>query len=255
MQQKAPIIIALLCGIVAFLLIRSDGLPKSDNASLPSGRSSVITDHMVTIKKPTAADKKKSEYIKSDGLQALSGDNYIWQLEHQLVVTPLVYCINSQQEFDHNIYSYNNGQEQGLILICHGGVDNGVYGILIGEQYRTDYIQAVEESLAYWSRKGLLQGTPFEFLVLTTCFSGYAEPSAQMPIFNINLQMENDNKNMNAFFESEENGQTILYLFRGMPRSAESVAIDKGKRAATKEERAKMTVLGCNHSGRAMHHD
>ena len=254
-MQKTPVLIAILCGLVAFFLIRSGDLPTPSSDSSSPKHVNIKAERMVTVNKPTTADKKKSENLKTDALQALSGDNYIWQLEHQLVVTPLVHCINTEKEFDHNIYGYNNGNEQGLILICHGGVDSGVYGILIGEQYRTDYVQAVEESLAYWTRKGFLQNTPFDFVVLTTCFSGYATPSSQMPIFNINLQMENDNKNMNAFFESEENGQTILYLFRGMPRSAESVATDNGKRKATKEERAKMTVLGSAYMGRSVNHD
>lgn len=254
-MQKTPVIIAVLCGLVAFFLIRSGGLPTTGTNSLPSKHGTVKAERMVTVTKPTEADKKRSDRIKADGLQTLSGDNYIWQLEHQLVVTPLVHGINSQKEFDHNIYVYNNGNEQGLIVICHGGVDNGEYGILIGEQYRTDYVQAIEEALAYWTRKGSLQNASFEFVVLTTCFSGYAQPESQMPIFNINLQMENDNKNMNAFFESDEDGQTVLYLFRGTPRSAESVAIDNGKRKATKEERAKMTVLGCSYQGRSVHDD
>lgn len=254
-MQKTPVIIAIICGLVAFFLMRSGGLPTSSSDPSSSKHGNIKVEQMVTANKPTAADKKKADRMKADALQTLSGDNYIWQLDCKLAVTPLVRCINSQKEFDHNVYAYDNGNEQGLIVICHGGVDSGEYGILIGEQYRTDYIQAIEEVLAYWSRKGSLQNAPFEFVVLTTCFSGYAQPESQMPIFNIILQMENDNKNVNSFFETDEEGQTMLYLFRGTPRSAESVATDNGKRKATKEERDKMTVLGCVYQGRSIRND
>ena len=254
-MQKTPVIIAVLCGLVAFFLIRSGGLPTQFSAPPSSKQGTVKAERMITVNKPTDADKKKADSIKADALQTLSNDDYSWQLDCKLAVTPLVRGINSQREFDHNIYAYDNGNEQGLIVICHGGVDNGEYGILIGEQYRTDYVQAVEEALAYWTRKGSLQNAPFEFVVLTTCFSGYAQPESQMPIFNIILQMENDNKNKNSFFEANEDGQTMLYLFRGTPRSAESIVSDNGKRKATKEERAKMTVLGCSYQGRSINND
>ena len=238
-----PAIIAVLCGLVAFLFIHfGDSLPKSSTGPASGGKIKV--EEMMTENKAKQSDMEVFNKMKEEGIKALSGEDYDWQEELKIPVTTLLHCVNSQREFDHNIYAFENGNNKCLIVVCHGWVYENRYGILMDEQYREDYVQAVEESLAYWTRKSVLRNAPFDFILLTTCHSGYAPQSSRMPTFDIPLQMANDNKNMNAFLEDEENGQTFLYIFRGTPKTGNRASTDtSGKRAATKEERNKMTVL------------
>ena len=245
-MKNTPVIIAVLCGIIAFLFIHNGNVAIFEGGSSSKNSGRIKVEQMMTENRATKDDTAKLNLMKQEGLKALSEEEYDWKEEYRLNVTTLLHCVNSQQEFDHNIYAFDNGNEQCLIVVCHGWTDGGSrYGILMHEQYREDYVQAVEESLAYWTRKGVLQNAPFEFIVLTTCHSGYAQPNSRMPIFGINLQMANDNKNMNAFLEREENGQTVLYLFRGTPRTGNKASTDTSdKRSATKDELANMTVLG-----------
>lgn len=242
-MNNKPVIVAVLCGLVAFLFIHfGDSSQKSSTDPVSGGKIKV--EEMMTENKAKQSDIEIFNKMKDEGIKALAGEDYEWTEEYKIPVTTLLHCINSQREFDHNIYAFENGDNKCLIVVCHGWVDGNRYGILMHEQYREDYVRAVEESLAYWTRKSVLKNAPFDFIVLTTCHSGYAPQKSQMPIFDISLQMANDNKNMNAFLETEENGQTILYIFRGTPRTGNKASTDtSGKREATKEERNKMTVL------------
>lgn len=91
-------------------------------------------------------------------------------------------------------------------------------------QYRYDYAQAVSESIAYWTRKGLLKDVgDFDYVFMNTCYAGYAKQTVQLPIYGINLERAIDYKGITAFTESRvRNGKVKLTLYRVVPKKVTS---------------------------------
>ena len=154
---------------------------------------------------------------------AESYDNYDWICDYEFPVTPVVRCVNNGA-FEHNIYYFSAGNNKCLVVLCHGFVNNDGYGILMHGQYRHDYAQAVAESIAYWTRRGMLKNVGnFDFVFMNTCYSGYAPKTTTLPIYGINLNLAFDHKDVTGFSERRtRNGQVILSLYRAIPKQSKT---------------------------------
>lgn len=152
---------------------------------------------------------------------AESYDNYDWICDYEFQATPVVYCVNNGA-FEHNIYYFSAGNNKCLVVLCHGFVNNDGYGILMMNQYRHDYAQAVSESIAYWTRRGLLKDVgDFNYVFMNTCYSGYAPKSTTLPMYGINLNFAFDHKDITGFTERRlKNGQVMLSLYRAIPKKS-----------------------------------
>lgn len=222
-MKKMPLIIAFICGMIAIMIAQQGGILTTDNGAGTLGSDSGNSNEQsVTEHRMSADDAKMFENMKDASLKILASDDYEFKEDVALRVTRLVNCVNQQNEFDHKIYSYNQNGKKCLIVVCHGWSDGKKdYGALMHGAWRRDYVQATEESLAYWARKGNLKNAQFDFVILSTCYSGFATQQNDMPIFDIKLYMANNNKDINAYREEiDENGRGILHLYRGIPRAS-----------------------------------
>ena len=70
-------------------------------------------------------------------------NDYDWVCDYEFPVTPLVHCVDSKGEFEHNIYYFAAGNNKCLVVLCHGFNDNQGFGILMHGQFRHDYANAV----------------------------------------------------------------------------------------------------------------
>ena len=259
-MKKMPLIISFICGMLVIMMAQQGGLftTESGTATLGSESNSYM-EKSVVEHNMSAEDAKRFADVKDASLKILSSDDYEYKEDVALRVTRLVNCVNQQDEFDHKIYAYDQNGKRCLIVVCHGWSDGKKdYGALMYGQWRRDYVQATEESLAYWARKGNLRNAPFDFVILSTCYSGFATQQNDMPIFDIKLYMANNNRDINAYREElDENGKGILHLYRGIPKSSRSsysnstVASMIGettnfadKPALTREELKEIQILG-----------
>lgn len=223
-MKKMPLVIAFICGVLALMVVEQAGILIGDKGSGTLSSDNASTEATVIEHSMSASDAKMFANIKDTSLKILSSNDYEFKEDVALQVTRLVNCVNQENEFDHKIYSYNQNGKRCLIVVCHGWSDGkNDYGALMHGKWRRDYVQATEESLAYWARKGNLRNAPFDFVILSTCYSGYASQENNMPIFDIKLYMANNNKDVNAYREEiGENGRGILHLYRGIPKSSKS---------------------------------
>lgn len=223
-MKKMPLVIAFICGMLAFMIAQQGGglTIGSDSGTLSSNGDADSAEKSVIERKMSAEDAKIFANMKDESLKILASDDYEFKEDVALKVTRLVNCVNQQEEFDHKIYAYNQNGKKCLIVVCHGWSDGKKdYGALMHATWRRDYVQATEESLAYWARKGNLKNAQFDFVILSTCYSGFATQENDMPIFDIKLYMANNNRDINAYREElDENGRGILHLYRGIPRSS-----------------------------------
>ena len=152
-----------------------------------------------------------------------SAEDEDYLIDYEFQATPVVYAVHQGGEFDHNIYYFAAGNNKCLVVVCHGFVsDNGRYGIFMNNSYRYDYPKAVAESVAYWTRQGKLRNVgDFNYVFMNTCHTGYAQASATLPMYNIDLVRAIDYKGINWFSERPaQNGQVILQFGRVIPRGA-----------------------------------
>lgn len=222
-MKKMPLIIAFICGMLALMMAQQGGiLTSGKEVGTLNSEGAGSTEKSVIEHQMSAEDAKRFANMKDASLQILASDDYEFKEDVALRVTRLVNCVNQQDEFDHKIYAYNQNGKKCLIVVCHGWSDGKKdYGALMHGAWRRDYVQATEESLAYWARKGNLKNAQFDFVILSTCYSGYATQENEMPIFDIKLYMANNNRDVNAYREElDENGRGILHLYRGIPRSS-----------------------------------
>lgn len=84
-----------------------------------------------------------------------------------------------------------------MYLICHGFHNSDGYGILMHSRFSHDYAQAVSESIAYWTRPGKLRNVGnFDYVFMSTCYSGYAPGSVTTPTYDIPLAQATDYKTL-----------------------------------------------------------
>lgn len=223
----------VIYGIFAVAFLPGCGSSKMENDAVISvpGKNEV---HSMQIEKDIIEQNMNDrdafiyKSIKDKEVQTLSKDDYEMKKEAEIKVNPLIDCVNSKGEMDHKIFSFKKNNVDYLLVLCHGYSDKKEYGIFMHGQYRTDYIQATEESLAYWARLGKLKNTKFDAVILSTCYSGYAPQKANMPIFDINLFMANNNKDVNFYWvETKNTGETILHLWRGIPKKSQNSKIQR----------------------------
>lgn len=152
---------------------------------------------------------------------AAADEDYI--LDYSFEATPVVRCVNNG-EFEHNIYYFASGNNKCLVVLCHGFVNNDGYGILMHNQYRHDYAQAVAESIAYWTSRGMLKNVgDFNYVFMNTCYAGYAQQTVRLPVYGINLERAIDYKGITAFSESPiGNGRVRINLYRVVPKYVNS---------------------------------
>lgn len=162
-------------------------------------------------------------FFTSDA-SAFDDRNYDWICDYEFPATPVVRCVNNDGEFDHNIYYFSAGDNKCLVIVCHGTVDKSGYGIYMHDRYRSDYSQAVAESLAYWTRQGKLRNVgDFNYVFMNTCHAGYASASTILPIYNMKLVRAIDYKGITGFSESPaSNGQVMIKLYRCVPKNQAS---------------------------------
>lgn len=148
-------------------------------------------------------------------------NDYDWVCDYEFPVTPLVHCVDSKGEFEHNIYYFAAGNNKCLVVLCHGFNDNQGFGILMHGQFRHDYANAVAESLAYWTRQGYLRGAgDFNYVFMNACHTGYAQLSVKLPIYNVNLVRAINYKGVTGFSEhAYGNGQVLIRLYRVIPKN------------------------------------
>lgn len=249
-MNKMPLVIAFVCGVLAFLPINKGMMPSmsgQSESSLPEGKIEIEQQLPEQASDGTSAAEIKS--IKNNSMQVLSDTGYEWYIQCRVPVTKIIEAYHGQPQnwdnWDHSIYAFRNGNQNSLMVICHGDHEGNRYKVVIGDRLRDDYVQAVEEWLAYWARTGSLKNVAFDQVVLTTCFSGYAMQNNSMPIFGIDLDMINNNKYPNGFREDIENGQMYVSIIFGVPKSMKnSVAEISDKKQATSEQLKNMIVLG-----------
>ncbi len=147
--------------------------------------------------------------------------DYDWICDYMFPATPLVRCVDRNNEFDHNIYYFSAGNNRCLVLLCHGFANSSGFGILMHSKLRHDYANAIAESLAYWTRQGKLTNTGnFDYVFLNACHTGYAQSSIRLPIYNINLVRAIDYKGVTGFSEEPyQNGQVLIKLYRVVPKN------------------------------------
>lgn len=145
-------------------------------------------------------------------LGVASAEEYDWDKMYDFPCRRLVRCVNDSGEWDHSVYYFADKNNRCLVVICHGFYNNEGYGIIINNQWRHDYAQAVSESLAYWSRQGKLQCGPYDYVFMNTCFSGYANKNTWLPTFNVNLRMAIDYKGVTGFIEHYDRNGNVNRL-------------------------------------------
>ena len=234
-MKKSLSALYLLIGLFMVAIVQGCGSSMNENvkpATLESGsieKFNLEVDKVMADRSISEGDISRYNSIKNKAIEALSKDDYDMKKEAEISVIPLINCVNNEGEMDHKIFSYTNNGINYLLVLCHGYSDGDKeYGIFMHGQYRTDYIKATEESLAYWSRLGKLRNTKFDAVILSTCYSGYAPQEASMPIFDINLYMANNNKDVNYYWvETKDTGETILHLWRGIRKKSRTSAAQR----------------------------
>ena len=246
MKKIMPIVVAFVCGILAFMLVGNNS-PSAPSA--PSNENQPRSEiQNMTVHEPDESTSQQIKSIKNDATQLAANPNYRWYVQAVIPVEKILEAYHGQphnkDNWDHNVYTFQNGGEKALMIVCHGNHDGSQYQVSIGGSVRSDYVQAVEEMIAHWARTGSLQNAKFEQVVLTTCCSGYAPQRASMPIFGIDLNMINDNRNINAYKEFEQNGQLYVSILYGVPKSLQNSVTDLPKMdEATPEQMKGMNVL------------
>lgn len=148
-----------------------------------------------------------------------------WICDYAFPATPVVRCVNQNGEFDHNIYYFSAGDNKCLVVVCHGsGSSNSNYGTHMYGQYRHDYPNAVAETIAYWTQQGMMRNVgKFNYVFMNTCHSAYAQPSVNLPVYNVSLVRAIDYKGVTGFSEEPYgNGQVLVKLYRVVPRNSRS---------------------------------
>lgn len=147
--------------------------------------------------------------------------DYDWICDYEFPATPLVHCVDQKGDFEHNIYYFAAGNNRCLVVLCHGFNDNNGFGILMHGQFRHDYASAVSESLAYWTRQGKMRNAGnFNYVFMNACHTGYAQPSVNLPVYNVSLVRAIDYKGVTGFSEKAyANGQVMIKLYRVVPKN------------------------------------
>ena len=148
--------------------------------------------------------------------------NCDWICDYEFLVTPLVHCVDGNGNFDHNVYYFSAGDDRCLVVLCHGFSDKNGFGIKLHGQFRRDYANAMAETIAYWTRKGLMKDAgDFNYVFFNACHSGYAVQSTNLPLYNIDLVRAIDYKGVTGFSEKiQNNGQALIRLYRAVPKSS-----------------------------------
>ena len=133
----------------------------------------------------------------------------------------LLECVTHSKDWDHSVYYFAKDDNKCIVILCHGFIDNnGDFGIVINEEYRYDYAQAISETLAHWSRKGYLNCGEYDYVFLNSCYIGHMPSSVKLPLFNINLVRALEHKGVTGHVETfEDNGNVRLRLYRAYPKS------------------------------------
>lgn len=99
-------------------------------------------------------------------MQLALDPNYRWYVQAVIPAEKILEAYHGQphnrDNWDHNIYSFQNDDEKALMIVCHGNHKGNKYEVIIGSEARADHIQAVEEWLAYWARTGSLDNAEFD---------------------------------------------------------------------------------------------
>lgn len=96
-------------------------------------------------------------------------------LDCEFIVKELASHRYSDGEFNHGLYYANIGGHDVLIVLCHGGVENGRYGIELNGQFRFDYSNAISELITYYNQRGNFRSiSNVDIILLGTCHAGYA---------------------------------------------------------------------------------
>ena len=158
---------------------------------------------------------------------AESADDYDWERVYDFQARKLLEVHNPKGEWDHSIFYFAEGDNKCLVLISHGLVDkNGNYLVHLQNTNRYDYQTAVAETIAYWTAKGKLQNVEFDYVFYSTCYSGYAQKTSTLPIFDMNLQMAIDHKGVTGFAEKYDNNGNVIgvILYRGYEKSPRALS-------------------------------
>ena len=148
--------------------------------------------------------------------------DYDWVCDYAFPATPLVHCVDNKGKFEHNIYYFAAGNNKCLVVLCHGFGNNSGFGIQMHGRFRPDYANAVAESLAYWTRQGKLNNIgDFNYVFMNACYTGYAQSSVTLPIYNISLVRAIDYKGVTGFSEEPyQNNQVLIKLYRVIPKNS-----------------------------------
>ena len=141
-------------------------------------------------------------------------------LDCEFQVKKLVYRQYSGGRFNHSMYYANINDCKTLIILCHGGVRNGTYGVIINGEFRTDYSNAVSELISHYDAQGKFDSiNGVDIVLLGTCHAGYASSIilpqyAKLPKYGIPLVTVIDYKGKLFFKEfSGSNGRVSLRLY------------------------------------------